>query len=230
VVTIALGDILAGTMGFFEKRRQRKAQQTYELALARWQQEDAELRTMVDEATRFDGLTNGVSLQLHEGERVFFVLQGAALIEPRRERGHYQGGYSGFSFRVAKGVRYHVGGTRGTYVQGAEVPTPIDTGTVTITNQRVVFQGSKQAREWAFSKLLGHEDHAEAPWTALPVSNRQKVSGFLYDGEHAPIIRFRLALALAHFNNTTADFAAHIQSELTEHQASRPSSPTAPAT
>jgi hypothetical protein len=156
------------------------------------------------------------------GERIFFVGQGAALIEPRRQPGHYAGGYSGFSFRIAKGVRCHVGGTRGTYMQGDEVPTPIDTGTMTITNQRVVFQGSKHAREWDFSKLLGVENHTEAPWTALPVSNRQKVSGVLYDAQNAPLVRFRLSLALAHHNNTTSDFAAHLQQELAEHAASRP--------
>jgi hypothetical protein len=212
-------------MGFLAKRRQRRAQEDYEHALALWQQEDAELKEMTDTAATFRGTTEGASLQLHDGERVYHVLHGAALIEPRRERGHYEGGYSGFSFRVAKGVRYHVGGTRGTYVQGAEVPTPIDTGTVTITNRRVVFEGSKQAREWDYSKLLGHEDHTEAPWTALPVSNRQKVSGFLYDAEHAPEIRFRLGLALADFNNTTDDFAKHVQQELAEHQSARPQPP-----
>ena len=206
--------------GFFAKRKQRKAQEAHEAALARWQREDTELREMADTATNFAGETEGASLQLHAGERVFMVLQGAALIEPRRERGHYQGGYSGFSFRIAKGVRYHVGGTRGTYQPGAEVPTPIDTGTVTITNRRAVFEGSKRAREWDFSKLLGHEDHTEAPWTALPVSNRQKVSGFLYDAEHAAAVRFRLGLALATFNNTRAEFAAHLQQELAEHQVS----------
>ena len=211
--------------GFFAKRKRRKAQEAYDRALALWQQEDAELHEMADMAAGYQGETGVGSLQLHQDERVFMVLKGAALIEPRRERGHYVGGYSGFSFRVAKGVRYHVGGTRGTYQQGAEVPTPIDTGTVTITNQRVVFEGSKQAREWDFSKLLGHEDHAEAPWTALPVSNRQKVSGFLYDAQHAAEIRFRLGLALATFNNTRGDFASHIQQELAEHQASRPTAP-----
>jgi hypothetical protein len=212
-------------VGFFAKRRERKAQEQYETALARWESDDAELQQMADAAASFQGVTDQGSLQLHTDERVFMIFTNAALIEPRRERGHYQGGYSGFSFRVAKGVRYHVGGTRGTYVQGAEVPTPIDMGTVTITNQRVVFEGSKQAREWSFDKLLGHEDHSEAPWTALPVSNRQKVSGFMYDAQHAPEVRFRLALALATHNNTRAAFAASIQQQLADHQASRPAAP-----
>jgi hypothetical protein len=62
-------------------------------------------------------------LALKKNERAFFTLTGAGLVAPRRGQGHWQGGYSGFSFRVAKGVRYHVGGTRGTYVQDQEAPT-----------------------------------------------------------------------------------------------------------
>jgi hypothetical protein len=48
-------------------------------------------------------------LVLRRNERAFFTLRGAGLVESRRGAGHYVGGYSGFSFRIAKGVRYHVG-------------------------------------------------------------------------------------------------------------------------
>jgi hypothetical protein len=139
--------------------------------------------------------------------------------------GHWQGGYSGFSFRIAKGVRYHVGGTRGSYAQGEEVPTPIDTGTVTVTDQRVVFQGAKQAREWLFSKLLGYQHSASMPWTALQVSNRQKVSGVLYDKAHAEDFHFTLALALANYRGEVPAFVAHLEAELKEHEATRPAPP-----
>lgn len=166
-----------------------------------------------------------VPLQLHAGERALQVLSGASLIEPRRGPGHYQGGYSGFSFRIAKGVRYNVGGSRGTYMQGDESPMPIDTGTVTITDQRVVFQGTKHAREWSFAKLLGYENDANLPWTSLQVSDREKVSGFLYDREHTVGVRFRLALALAVYHGTTADFVAHVKEEMAQHDADKPAPP-----
>ena len=35
------------------------------------------------------------------------------------------GGYSGFSFRIAKGVRYHIGGTRGHYEPGMKTPAQL---------------------------------------------------------------------------------------------------------
>jgi hypothetical protein len=152
------------------------------------------------------------------------------LVETRRGAGHYVGGYSGFSFRVAKGVRYHVGGTRGQYQAGAEQPTVIDTGTATITDQRVVFQGAKQTREWAFTKLLGYQHFDAPPWTAIQVSNRQKTSGVLCDGDTAENFQFRLALALAHYRGEGPTFVGQLEGQVRDHEASRPIEPppTAP--
>ena len=195
-------------MGFLEKRRAHKAEEAAQreaaqrsAAYSAWYEERTQLAKMVDDASTFRGVPRAeapdLEVQLRKDERVLGVLRGCSLIEPRRGPGHYQGGYQGFSFKVTKGIRYHVGGSRGTFVQGDERPTPIDDGTITITTQRVIFQGMKQAREWAFAKLLGMQHDPKLPWTALQVSNRQKVSGFLYDNEHAADIRFRLTLALA---------------------------------
>jgi hypothetical protein len=110
-------------------------------------------------------------------------------------------------------------------VQGDEVPAPIDTGTVTITNQRVVFQGAKQAREWAFTKLLGYQHDPALPWTAIQVSNRTKVSGVLYDREHADEFHFRLALALANYHDEVAGFAQQLRGEAEAHNEKRPAPP-----
>jgi hypothetical protein len=93
---------------------------------------------------------------------------------------------------------------------------------MTITNQRVVFQGAKQAREWSYSKLIGMQHDPQQPWTAIQVSNRQKVSGFLYDNDNAPEIRFRLALGVALFNDASDELAASLEQELAEHDAAKP--------
>jgi hypothetical protein len=42
-------------------------------------------------------------------------------------------------------------------VQGAPVPTAIDSGNAYITSQRVIFQGTKQTRECRFDKLVGFQ-------------------------------------------------------------------------
>lgn len=221
-------------MGFLENRR-RKAEQhraaeeqaRAEQAYRAWYSGYEQLANFVEEARSFDGLDSvpEATVVLKKGERVFLVAAGAHLIEPRRAPGHYVGGYQGVSFKVVKGVRYHVGGSRGTYVQGEERPTPIDEGMLTITNQRVVFQGMKQAREWSYAKLLGIQHDPQLPWTAVQVSNRQKVSGFLYDEDSAALVRFRLSLAVAHFNGDVELLGAEVERQLAEHRGERPSLP-----
>jgi hypothetical protein len=224
-------------MGLFDKVHEQHARHVaevaedhYKAALAEWQEADAHLQAFLQGATNFKGQTSAenpnLALMLKRNERAFWTLRGAGLVEPRRGPGHWQGGYSGFSFRVAKGVRYHVGGTRGHYEQGQEAPTVIDTGTATITDQRVVFQGAKQSREWAFSKLLGYQHFDSPPWTAIQVSNRQKTSGIMCDAATAGDFQFRLALALAHYNNQVDQLVAQLQGQLQQHQAMKPADPS----
>jgi hypothetical protein len=149
-----------------------------EQAYQAWYRDHVQLVQLVEEACSFDGLDNVAesSVVLKKGSG-FSSSEGAHLIEPRRTPGHYVGGYQGVSFKVMKGVRYHVGGSRGTYVQGEGRPTPIDEGVLTISNHRVVFQGMKQAREWSFAKLLGIQHHPGLPWTAIQVSNARRSPG-----------------------------------------------------
>jgi hypothetical protein len=213
-----------------EEQAREKSNREYEQAKAAWDVDDGRLRQLLDMAKSFTGGTAadhpGIPLQLKGGERVFLVAQDVALVEPRRGSGHWTGGYSGFSFRIAKGIRYHVGGSRGHFVQGEERPTPVDAGAVTITNRRVVFQGAKKAREWAFNKLLGYQHDSEVPLTLLSVSNRQAVSGFLYDREHAEDVHFRLALGIADCNGARDDLVHQIETEIEAHGAQKPRSPT----
>jgi hypothetical protein len=214
---------------WLERHHHAHALEQWRAADADWQAAQDTLAGMVDLAGRFGGVTRAeqpdIALELRRGERLFFAMDGAGLIEPRRLPGHWQAGYSGFSFRVARGVRWHVGGSRGHYLPGAEVPTPVDTGLASITDQRVVFQGARASREWLFAKLLGYQHATDVPWTAIQVSNRQKVSGLLYDREHAEEFHFRLALALAHYHDDVAGFVAQLNGQLAEHAKLRPAPP-----
>jgi hypothetical protein len=212
-----------------QRRRHDRALREWRTAEATWRLEHDALTDMLDVAQHFSGVSRAeqpdIALELHRDERLFYGFTGAGLIEPRRVPGHWQGGYSGFSFRVARGVRWHVGGTRGHYIPGAEVPTPIDTGVASITDQRVVFQGTKQTREWLFAKLLGYQHADNVPWTAIQVANRQTVSGILYDLEHAEQFHFRLALALAHYHQDVPGFVAHLTAQLDEQTQRQPAPP-----
>ena len=126
-------------------------------------------------------------------------------------------------------MRYRVGASRGTYVQGEERPTSIDTGVVVITNQRAAFMGEKQTREWSWAKLIGVTHAADAPWTAISVSNRQKTSGFAYDHEHSDDIRFRLDLAISRALGTTDELVEQIEGELAALHAPEPAAAPAVA-
>jgi len=212
-------------------RAAHKQAEAQAAALTSWQSDDDQLREFLDNARTNEGVDDGFGLILNKNERTFQSLQGSSLIEPRRLPGQWEGRSQGFSIPVTSGVRYRVGSTKGHYVQGAEKPTPIDTGTVTITNQRVVFQGTTATREWTFTKLLGlqHVDDPNSPWTALQVSNRQKTSGFTYPAQLAAQVRFRLDLALAHFHGEVNDFVGALEKQIHDHQLERPqAAPPAP--
>jgi hypothetical protein len=214
-----------------ERKRAEIARQLnarYENDLFAWRHEAQQLQNELDIALdpkRFTLAATELPLILHKGEEPLLVAQGAALVEPKRLPGQWMGGYSGFSFRIIKGVSYHVGDSRGTYVPGPEVPTPIATGTVTITNQRIVFQSDKQAREFLFAKLLGYQHDPAVPVTYFQVSNKQKVSGIAYDLETSRTVRFRLSLALAEFRGETASLVQELQAEIAKHDRAKPVSP-----
>ena len=156
-----------------------------------------------------------VPIVLKKNERMFFSVSGAALIEPRREPGRWRGASQGVSIRVpgTKSMRYRIGKSKGTYEQGDELPTPIDEGTFTLTTTRAVFAGEKQTREWSWSKLISVDHDKEQPWTALPVSNRQKTSGVYYGSEHQELIRFWIDLAVAKATGTASTLAALLEAE-----------------
>lgn len=208
-------------MGVFEKRRQATAAKRHAARLSAWETEAdmlGELLRALDRGPSFE--VDGLALK--RGEGVLMNYHGSALVEPRRAPGHYVGGYSGFSFQIAKGVRYHTGGSRGRYVPGPDVVTVIDTGSFAITDRRVLFRGVKQAREWSFEKLLGWTHDAAEPLTYLQVANRQKVSGFSYAPEHVLPVRFRLAWALALRAGRADHLRRDVEAQLAAHQAARP--------
>jgi len=207
----------------YEKFLTRRRQE-YEASYRAWESADAEITELIDTATEFRGIDDASQLEgfnLKRGERAYLTISSCGLVEPRRAVGQYTGGYSGFSFRVTKGVRYHVGGSRGYYTPGPESPTMIDEGEVLISNLRVVFRGPKQSREWSFPKLLGVTHYPDG-WTALQVSNRQKASGIAYGTNASETVRFRLSLALSVHGEREKQFIQELVEQHAAHLRSKP--------
>ncbi|MFN0146625.1 MAG: hypothetical protein ACKVT1_08950 [Dehalococcoidia bacterium] len=88
----------------------------------------------------------------------------------------FQAGSQGVSFRIAKGVRYHVGRTKGKVVVTGHDLVVDDVGTLTVTSRRVVFSGAKRALEFDYRKLLDMDVFSDG--IRLAVSNRQTPSTF----------------------------------------------------
>ncbi|NNN22699.1 MAG: hypothetical protein HKL80_11950, partial [Acidimicrobiales bacterium] len=211
-------------MGILEKHHEK----VYETQLAAWQRETYELEELIEKARAnqpLDPSSVDTSMVAKRGEHIYFVLKYTDLVEVRQQRGHYQGGYTGFSFHVAKNVNYRVGGMRGHYVPGPELPTEIDSGSLAITDKRIVFQGSSTTKEWNFDKLIGYEHEAGAPLTWIHVSNRQKTSGIKYAPVLITTVHFEIARAVAIHGNDLAGFIDHLEKELTQQMQEKPQSP-----
>lgn len=222
----------------FDRHREKQAARVYQRELTHWQQQRDECAEAIEIARTYTGEPAAgtyagqpaTGIMLKPGERIFAAgMQGAALIEDRRGPGHWEGRSSGVSVPIGslggRSVRYRVGSSQGHYVQGAPTPTAIDTGTVYVTNMRVIFQGTRQTRECLFSKLVGFQHDDTAGTTVFSVSNRQKPMTVYYGPEMSAWFRFRLDLALAHYRDDVAAFIAQLQDDLASLDAHRPLPP-----
>jgi hypothetical protein len=168
-------------------------------------------------------------LVVRPGERLVSTVQGCGLFEPRRGAGHWEGRSAGVSLPVPDTrIRVRVGKAAGTYVQGAETPTVIDTGNATITTQRIVFQGDKYTREWEFSKLIGVIHYTDRPATAIQVSNRQKTSGIVVPGPSPEPLRLAMTVAVAIFQGEAEETVKELRHELATLNAAAPPATATP--
>ena len=112
-----------------------------------------------------------------KGEKAYFKLDNVSLTEWRSTGSSYQGGSQGVSFRIAKGVSYRVGQSRGTLTKNPEQLQVVDQGSAIFTDKRIVFAGTKSNREWDFSKMVNVDVGTNGIYVNIAVSNRQKNSG-----------------------------------------------------
>lgn len=75
------------------------------------------------------------------------------------------------SFRIAKGVRYHTGGSRGrSVVVGTEMKVE-DEGVLSLTSQRAVYIGGRKTIEMPYKKLINLNVFADG--VQFHLSNRK---------------------------------------------------------
>jgi len=181
------------------------------------------IKRLQDEIAFFSDYKNQFREEIPSGfvfgpdEHVIAMVEGAVLVESRRGPTQFRGGSTGVSFRVTKRISVRQSGIRGQSIPGEESPTVVDQGTFVVTDQRGMFVGQKESREFDWSKLLSYrfvELRKNACVLYLPTSGRQKVSGIGADEKTTRDVEQRVAFAVAVTTGRQDAFISQIEEEL----------------
>ena len=209
----------------FEKSKERAAANALAEATAAWNQHVASVQSLIDIITGSKVLeTNG--LMLKSGEVLLGQVQNVGLIQERSDGGHWQGASQGFSIPIGsikgRSVRYRVGATRGHYVQGQPHPTAVDHGTLSITDQRIIYQGAAKTAECLFTKLLGVQQTDGA--IAISVSNRQKPTVVHVGDSLEDWVADRISIATSLYQGDKDQVLDQLREQLREVMSVKPTS------
>ncbi len=111
---------------------------------------------------------------LKRNENFILNIDYVSLREPRAVR-ITKGGYGGPSFRVAKGVYFRLGAFNAQSESHEEIRT-IDSGTLTLTNKRLIFSGNKRTVSMDIRKILSVHPYRDA--VAIRKEGREKIQYF----------------------------------------------------
>ncbi|MDD9855848.1 MAG: hypothetical protein OXU88_06695 [Gammaproteobacteria bacterium] len=143
------------------------------------ERQNAVAESYVAQANRNGGLPAvDTNLMLKRGEAAFYSAP-TTLFETRAVR-HHVAGHGGV--RVTRGV--WIGGTRGK-AESHQEWRRIDDGSLTVTNQRIIFDGRKTNRAVPLDKLISFDIGVGK--VEISVSNRQKSMVFTA-GEQASVL------------------------------------------
>ncbi len=205
------------------KRAAKKAQQLHAQELNEWQKEHDILTQALDifsNASEGEEPHDGALVQ-KDGELVLWSGTGI-FHEAGRTPSRYVGGSTGFSVPVVAGIRVRVGAQRGTLIPGEEMQMDKDQGFVKLTTQRLIFAGSINTTEWAFSKLLSAVSNPQGTDYLLGVSNRKKTSGIRFSAADGPTFSRLFAMALHAYEEGIPSTIKNIQKEIMELEATKP--------
>lgn len=136
---------------------------------------------------------------------------GAELIAPKNT---VVRNWTSASYRVGKKTTIRAGTS--TMYATVDRPTPIDRGTLAITDKRALFLGRTRSIDWQYRRLLGVTHDDSGTWTAMHVSDRQRLHGFGYPRSHGDDVRFYIALASALYRDEEQEFASTLESDTLE--------------
>jgi hypothetical protein len=226
-------------MGLLDSFTRRRSEKKYQRALvahnaefALWNTEEDQLNEMLtivrdslagNYAKHFMDM-NDYGFMMTNDEFPIAHLEGVVYLEIVRAPTRYSGGYGGVSFPIFGRVRINTGRTGGKVIPGDESISPTDQGNALVTNDRIMFTGSKRSHEWKFAKLI-NMTHTPQGYTVFAPSGRGKPAGLGYGVSVSSEVQFRLELAAAFALGTLDRFAQELEVEQTHHRDERPIPP-----
>lgn len=139
------------------------------------------------------------SLMLENDEKAFLE-EKTTFAEPRAVRKNTG---SGMGFRLMKGV--YLGGYSGKSESNQEWKA-IDQGTVTITNKRIIFRGSKENKTITISKVISVNSTLDS--IELTIEDKNKLVSFAVENPYiwATVVRICKGANPLQLGNTELDF------------------------
>ena len=217
-------------MGFIAnwkaKRAYKGVMEVYDAELTDWQSDIEIFDTIISAfelAAKGEDAVSNLTVQ-KDGEVVLWRGQGQ-YHQAGRGAGEYVGSSQGLSIPIGGGLRYRVGAMRGTYVSGDPVQKYAEVGDVVLTNQRVMFNGMFNTKEWLFSKWNGAAASSDESDYIFHVSNRQTTSGILFSQTDGRIFNRFLAAALMAAEDGIESTIAAIRKNAKEISSDKPAIP-----
>lgn len=199
----------------------RRELRKYENQLHVWQAERDALAELLEFALNGPGGT-APGFVGQPGETVFVYMTNTSLVEERRQPGHYQAHSREIPTPFGFGIKTSGAASGRRYVQGPSVPTAIDTGTVYVTNRRLIFKGRQQTRECRFDRTIGVSHEPRRGVTVISVTNRQKPVVIQYGPKVAKWFSSKMDLGLAQYRGALEAEVARLTAELAQIDATRP--------
>jgi len=167
-----------------------------------------------------ESMPNGIVAK--RGEHIIGVVSEVGLVETKTTPSKFRGGATGASLRLTTRLSVRQSGIRGRSIPGEDVSTVIDVGQFVITDQRAVFLGAKQNREFQWDNLLAYEMESISKGSAilyLPVSNRQKTSAVAADEASIRQVHQRVAFGVAVAMSRKEQFLDRLRSDIVQAEA-----------
>ena len=100
-------------------------------------------------------VSQALPINLQRGESIAWAFSASQYLEDQNKR-TYVGGSHGVSIRIAKGVYYRVSAFKGEAVNST-VRTPVDRGTLIITDKNIYFAGPSKALRIPYNKIVSFQ-------------------------------------------------------------------------